>query len=68
MNCDDTEALGGDKDTLYLDGNGDNSVEMDTHLQITSFTGNSGYIVFILILKIQQVNLFFSQNSHMNTF
>lgn len=37
MNCNDSEALGGGKDTLYLDGNGDNSVEMDTHLQIYQF-------------------------------
>lgn len=45
MNCNDSEALGGGKDTLYLDGNGDNSVEMDTHLQIYQFHWHSGYIV-----------------------
>lgn len=45
MNCDDAEALGGGKDALYLDGNGDNSVEMDTHLQIYQRNWNSSYIV-----------------------
>lgn len=76
MNCYDAEAWGGGKDTLYLDGNGDNCVEMYTHLQIYQFHWYSGYIVLliayinklILILKIQQVKLFFSQNTHMNTF
>lgn len=48
MNCDDAEALGGGKDALYLDGNDDNSVEMNTHLQIYQFHWYSGYIVLLI--------------------